>query len=94
MWDQAYGTENSVAMADDGLNGDVFAGDGIFTGQIPGAFMQTLAESQMFRWRIQATDTLGNASKDPPFIDPLDNEQYFGTITQTPSIASNLPVLV
>lgn len=94
MYDQAYGSEPSVPMNDAGTGGDVTAGDGIWSAQIPGTVMQTLQQSQMIRWRIEATDSAGNATRDPSFTDPLGSDAYYGTITQTPGISTNLPLLV
>lgn len=93
MFDQAAGAENSLAMLDNGTGGDLVAGDGVYTGLIPGSFMQTIATGQMLRWRVVAQDTAGNVSTDPPYLDPRNSDRYFGVITRTPGVVSNLPVL-
>lgn len=89
-----YNAESSLAMFDDGpagAHGDALAADGIYTAQIP---ITTLAAGQMLRWRVQATDTLANKSTDPAYTDPIDNDQYFGTVALDPSLAnSQLPAL-
>ncbi len=86
-----YAVETPVVMLDDGLNGDVLAGDGIFTGRIP---VTTLLPGEMLRWRVEATDTLTNKSTDPVYLDATDNDQYFGTVALDPALAtSQLPVL-
>jgi hypothetical protein len=93
LWDQAYGAENSLAMNDNGTNGDLVAMDGLYSALIPGSFMQTLTAGQMLRWRVEATDSAGNITREPAFVDPVNSEQYFGVIAQTPALGSNLPVL-
>jgi hypothetical protein len=54
-----------VAMNDDGINGDVLGGDGIYTGTIPGQAHRTLV-----RYRITVTDNPG-ASVRVPYSDDL-----------------------
>jgi len=44
-------TSSSVTMTDDGNNGDALAGDGVYTGQIPG---QTVGK--LIAFRVEATD--------------------------------------
>jgi len=86
-----FGGEVTTAMRDDGASPDTVAGDGIYT-----AAMSTsgMSSGQMIRWRVNATDTAGNATKAPLFARPLDSPEYFGTIAEDPSIASsNLPVI-
>jgi hypothetical protein len=77
-------------MVDDGTGSDAVAGDGIYTTTLSTI---GLAPGHMLRWRIIATDTVASQSTDPPYRDPYDNDQYFGTMAQTPAIASLLPVL-
>ncbi|MCB9547261.1 MAG: CotH kinase family protein [Myxococcales bacterium] len=50
------------------------------------------APGQMIRWAVEATDAAGRTSRFPPFQDPLDSEQYVGTVVADPTIESNLPV--
>ena len=89
-----YNAETALAMWDDGPaggHGDLLAGDGIYTAQIP---VTALTAGQMLRWRVQATDSTGNKSTDPAYLDPTDNDQYFGTVALDPALAnSQLPVL-
>ena len=86
-----YGSEVDVAMVDDGSGDDAVSGDGIYTGTIA---TNSLSAGQMLRWRIIATDTMGNQTKVPPFPDPLDSPEYCGTIALDPSVdTSLLPVL-
>ena len=85
-----YDDEVSVAMVDDGTGGDATANDGIYTATIPG----DLAESgQMIRWYVTATDTDGSAGRLPAFIDPVNSEQYQGTVVDAGMVDSQLPVL-
>ncbi len=77
-----FGPEVSIPMT-----GGV---DNVFTAAIPAG---TATAGQMVRWYILARDVIGNESRAPPFDDPLDSEQYFGTIVEDPTVVSNLPVL-
>jgi hypothetical protein len=85
-----FGSETTLTMRDDGTNGDVTAGDEIFSALVP---TTGLSPGHLLRWRIVAADSAANQSTDPPYRDPLDNDQYFGTMAQTPTIQSQLPVL-
>jgi hypothetical protein len=55
----------TVAMNDDGINGDLLGGDGIYTGTIPGQAHRTLV-----RYRITVADNPG-ASVRVPYSDDL-----------------------
>jgi hypothetical protein len=101
-----YGTETSLVMVDNGTNGDVTAGDGIYSAQMP---TTGLAAGQMIRWRIEAKDNTNIYSYEPPYpsfsptnppgnppsvSDATDTDQYFGTVALDPAHASSLlPVL-
>ncbi len=85
-----YGDETSVPMFDDGLHGDRTAGDGIFGAAIPAG----VAESgQMIRYYVTVGESEGNRARVPVFADPLNSEQYFGTVVRDPTLESNLRVL-
>jgi hypothetical protein len=62
----------SIAMLDDGLNGDALAGDGIFTAAIPGQPNRTL-----LRYRISAVDALAASVRIPHADDPSLNFACF-----------------
>jgi hypothetical protein len=83
--------ENTLPMADNGMNGDAVAGDGIFTCNAD----ITLAQAgQSLRWRIVATDDAGNTTADPPYQDIFNDPQYYGTMVADASTStSQLPVL-
>ncbi|MGJ8696903.1 MAG: lamin tail domain-containing protein [Verrucomicrobiaceae bacterium] len=86
-----YGSESTLAMNDNGTGADLLAGDGIYTASMSTSGMTA---GQMIRWRVNATDSSNNSTKSPPFNDPLDSPEYYGTIAEDPSIASsNLPVI-
>lgn len=86
-----YGGETSVSMNDSGLGADTTAGDGIYSANIS---ISSLDDGEMLRWRVTTTDSSNNPSKSPPFTDPLDSPEYFGTIADDPSVlSSNLPVI-
>ncbi len=83
--------EISLPMSDDGTGADSLANDGIFSANID---VSLALPGQMLRWRVVATDDLGAVSTDPPYPDPLDSPQYFGTVISDPSVATSaLPVL-
>ena len=86
-----FGEEASVVMVDDGSGNDAAAGDGIYTGTVPGGLTEP---GEMVRWYMTASDTEGNDSRFPVFNSPVDSEEYFGTIAYDPSIeSSRLPVM-
>lgn len=86
-----YGGESSVAMNDNGVGADTTAGDGIYSANIS---ISSLDDGEMLRWRVSTTDSSSNSSKSPPFSDPLDSPEYYGTIADDPSVlSSNLPVI-
>ncbi|MDB6069301.1 MAG: Spore coat protein CotH [Verrucomicrobiales bacterium] len=92
-WRVGYAAESAVAMKDDGTGGDQIAGDGLHTGVIT---IPSLAAGAMVRWRVTATDTAPApvTTTDPPYPDPADSPQYWGTIGAAPLTASSqLPVL-
>ena len=90
-WRTMYDEEVKVPMVDDGSGFDDTASDGIYTAVI---LTSELSPGEMLRWRVEAADTSGNVSTKPSFIDPLDSDQYYGTVAVDPSIStSRLPVL-
>jgi hypothetical protein len=90
-WRIMFGAETTQPMLDNGLNGDTLAGDGIYFARIT---TNQLANGEMIRWRVEATDTLGAVGKAPRFYDPIDSPEYYGTVAQDPSLTtSQLPVV-
>lgn len=63
--DPSYST-NTVSMNDTGTSGDRLAGDGIYSGQIPGQSSNTLAA-----FTIEAVDPQGNRSRNPVAVEGL-----------------------
>ncbi len=105
-WRVQFGTETAVVMVDNGTNGDVKAGDGIYTCSVP---TTSLTAGQIIRWRIEAKDNTSQYSYDPaypgfspmtlptnpPVVDQaIEFEQYFGTMS-VPTLVGNtsLPTL-
>jgi len=84
-----FGDEISLAMADDGLGDDQTADDGIYTGTIPSGVVR---EGQMARWYVTAEDRDGNRTRRPPFSQPENMPQYWGTVCEDPTIESPLPI--
>jgi hypothetical protein len=73
--DAAYSTSwTTLAMRDDGTNGDAVAGDDVFSVILPGS-LQT--NRRMVRYRVTATDTLGASVRGPYADDPQPNFAYF-----------------
>jgi hypothetical protein len=46
----------------------------------------------LVRWYVQASDSQGSVTRDPPFLSP-DSRQYWGVIVADPSDTAQLPVL-
>jgi hypothetical protein len=84
-----YGTEVSVPMNDSGGDGDLAAGDGLWSGRIPES---ASTNGQMIRYYITALDVKGNPSKWPLFYSPTNSEQYLGTIVEPEGLTSKLPI--
>ncbi len=73
--DARYTTNwTSVSMYDDGTNGDVTAGDGVYTAVLAGS-LQT--NRLLVRYRISATDSLGASITVPYADDPQPNFAYY-----------------
>ena len=88
-----YGTSTTISMFDNGADNDAIAGDGIYTATIPASAYR---QEDMVRWFVTADDASGASSRAPLFLDQTGNNQsaeYFGTVTQDPSITSDLPIL-
>ncbi len=62
----------------------------LYRATLPAAVM---LPGQMIRWFVEAADTDGRTTREPPFADPTDSEEYRGTVVADPTIASDLPVL-
>ncbi len=91
LYRYGFGAEQIQNMRDDGGGNDLVANDGIYTGAIQ---TTSMSPGSMVRWKVRALDNLGQISTSPPYLDPLDADEYFGTIAEDPSLAtSNLPVL-
>ena len=73
--DAAYATTwTSVAMHDDGVNGDLVASDDTFTVVLP-ANVQT--HRRLVRYRINVADTAGKSARVPYLDDEQPNFAYF-----------------
>lgn len=70
-----FGPEEAVAMdSNDGTNYSV---------TIPGG-----AVRDVIRWRFVAQDAEGRISKEPPFANPLDSQEYYGVPVANPNVES------
>ncbi len=73
--DPAYATTwTTAAMVDNGINGDVLAGDSVFTAVIP-ASVQT--HRRIIRYKVTGADSLGNGVTVPYADDEQPNFAYF-----------------
>ena len=72
------------------VNMTLTATPNVYTGTIP---TSALKAGQMLRWRVLATDNTGTIGKAPEYSDPIDNEQYYGTVAVDSSIETSLPIL-
>ncbi|MDA3923732.1 MAG: lamin tail domain-containing protein [Kiritimatiellae bacterium] len=83
-----YDAESSpVLLKDDGVDPDVFAGDGVYSASIDTTIV---GPGEMLRWRFEAENVVGEITQLPAYIDPLDSAQYFGTVALDSSIATSL----
>ncbi len=86
-----FGAETEIALHDDGVAPDADAADGVFSGIMP---TTGPGPGEMLRWRFEALDDHGNAGRAPAFANPVDSDEYFGTVALDPDTgASQLPVL-
>lgn len=77
-----YGSEVSVPMTS--------GGGGVYSAAIPAS---ASTPGQMVRWRVIATDSAERTSRAPLFRDPTNSPEYYGTVVQSPSVTSTLPIL-
>ncbi|MCA9171075.1 MAG: lamin tail domain-containing protein, partial [Planctomycetales bacterium] len=85
-----FDDEQSLPMFDDGLHGDGDAADGIFGATIPAG---VAAKGQMIRYRVVAGTTPQDTASSPLYLDPLNSEQYHGTVIVDPELRSTLPII-
>ena len=85
-----FENESRLSMNDNGVEGDVVKGDGVWTAVIPET---AFAEGKMTRWRLIAADRDGVKTKEPAYRARLDSHQYYGTVAKDPEIRSSIPVL-
>jgi len=64
----------SLAMHDDGLDGDALAADGVYTAVIPGSVQ---VNRRLVRYRLSSTDGLGATVTGPYADDPVPNFAYY-----------------
>jgi hypothetical protein len=77
-----FGDEAASPMTD--------SGNGTFRAAIP----STAAEpGDMVRWYVTAEDTRGESRREPPFLDPKNSPEFFGTIIEDPEAASPMRTL-
>ncbi len=72
------------------VNMTLTATPNVYTANVP---TNSLKAGQMLRWRVVATDNTGIAGTAPEYADPIDNEQYYGTVAVDSTIETSLPVL-
>lgn len=75
LTDAAYATSwTGLAMNDSGTGGDAAAGDGIWSVTVPGTFQ---THRRLVRYRVTATDGLGNSQRFPYEEDEQPNFAWF-----------------
>jgi hypothetical protein len=75
LTDPAYQDNwTAVTMNDTGVNGDEFAGDSIYSVELPASLQ---VHRRLIRYRITATDTTGSTVTVPYADDPQPNFAYF-----------------
>lgn len=77
-----FGSEQSLTMTADT--------DDQFSATIPASAYRA---GEMVRWYLVATTTTGESTREPPFPDPTESPQYFGTVVSDPSISVDQPVM-
>ena len=77
-----FGSDVTVAMADDGLSGDGAADDGVY-----GATVPPQSDGKLVRYRIDIT-----AGGDGAFPALDDSINYVGYVVSDPGVSTNLPV--
>ncbi len=80
-----FQNSQNVVMLDDGVAPDAIADDGIFTASIPASVS---APGEMVRWSISALDANWNGAREPPFLDPNSDPEFFGTVIADPSVVT------
>jgi spore coat protein CotH len=85
-----FEAEQSVAMVDNGTQGDAIAGDGIFTATTPSGLVQP---GEMLRYYITVSDARGVESRMPRFVTADASPEYFGMMREDSTIVTQLPVL-
>jgi hypothetical protein len=79
-WRPMFDEEQQIDMV---LEGDRW------TAELPA---DVAGPGEMIRWFVTATDTAGRTTRYPPYLDPADSEQYYGTLVDPGPIETNLPV--
>ncbi len=77
-----FGSEQQLTMTAEANNQ--------YRATIPASAYQAGA---MVRWYLVATTTTGEATREPPFPDPTESPQYFGTVISDPDIPVDQPVM-
>ncbi len=77
-----YGAVQSLAMT--------AAGGDLYTAAIPAS---AYGAGDMLRWFVTAATAGGESSREPPFPDPTESAEYFGTVVAGADGGTALPVL-
>ena len=77
-----FGSEQSLAMAAE-------AND-FYRATIPGSAYDS---GDMVRWYVVATTATGETTREPPFPDPTESAEYFGTVITELGTPPDVPVL-
>ncbi|MGJ8697373.1 MAG: lamin tail domain-containing protein [Verrucomicrobiaceae bacterium] len=79
---EMFDAEVQLTMNDSASGGDLIAGDGIYSVEVP---TTGLGAGEMLRWRVEAEDADSGMTLSPPYLDPLDADRYYGTVALNPA---------
>lgn len=81
-WRRRFAPEETLDMAPDAIDST------LYRATLPGA-----PAGELIRWYAQATDAAERTTREPPYPDPTDSEQYRGAVVIDEAIITALPVL-
>lgn len=90
FWRVQFEAEQVLALNDAGQDGDVKAGDGVWSGTLASAGAKA---GGMLRWRFEAVADDGGGSRWPLFPDPARSARYLGAVVGAGVVTSALPVM-
>ena len=77
-----FGSEVALTMS--------AAGGDLYTATIPAS---AYSPGDMVRWFVTASSVGGSQRREPPFDDPVESAEYFGTVVTESGVDTPLPIL-